>query len=135
MKSRDCVADSPALAAFPHAVQRVAGSNRGSRFCGASLCAAPRPGQAGCYSAASVGFFDLRGALATLAAPRFFAFAAAFGGAALAAGADRAGRLRREVDPPPRSARASTSPAASSRVMVSGVLSFGRFALTPLWLT
>src|SRR5262245_48405154 len=98
------------------------------------------------YSAASA-FFDLRGAFAALAAARFFGFAgaAAF---ALAAGAraaffaagralsPRAGRFLRAVEPPPeRAARSSISAAASSSVMVSGVLSPGRLALTPSWLT
>src|SRR6185295_14064012 len=97
----------------------------------------PRAG----YSAASTGFFDLRGALAVLAAARFLGLAAsplaaaAFGAAAFFAGAPRAGRLRRALDPPPLSARASISPTASSSVMVSGVFSFGRLALMPLWLT
>ena len=45
----------------------------------------------------------------------------------------RAGRLRRDVEPPPvRSARASSSTIASSSVIVSGVLSPGSVALTPL---
>src|SRR6476619_6515959 len=88
------------------------------------------------YSAASIAFFDLRGVLAALATARFFGLAAtAFGAAAFFAGAPRAGRLRRALDPPPLSARASISPTASSSVMVPGVFSFGRLALMPLWLT
>src|SRR4051812_12129670 len=88
------------------------------------------------YSAASVAFFDFFGALAALAAARFFGLAApALGAAAFFAGAPRAGRFRRALEPPPLSARASISPTASSSVMVSGVFSFGRLALTPLWLT
>ena len=64
---------------------------------------------------------------------------------ALAADDDRAARLRaflhrygfdRADEPPPVfSARASIRPTASSSVICSGVLSFGRLALTPLWLT
>src|SRR6188508_782227 len=88
------------------------------------------------YSAASGAFFDFFGVLAALAAARFFGLAArALGAAAFFAGAPRAGRFRRALEPPPLSARASISPTASSSVMVSGVFSFGRLALTPLWLT
>src|SRR4051812_7095371 len=101
------------------------------------------------YSAASAfgvfAFLDLLGAFAALAAARFFglasalavlAFAGALGAAALVALAPRAGRFLRALEPPPvASARASISAAASSNVIVSGVLSFGRLALTPLWLT
>src|SRR6267154_263231 len=98
--------------------------------------AADLPARAPRYSAAWIAFFDLRGALAALAAARFFGLAAAaFGAAAFFTGAPRAGRLRRALDPPPLSARASISPTASSSVMVSGVFSFGRLALMPLWLT
>src|SRR3569833_3770072 len=77
------------------------------------------------YSAASTAFLDLRGVLAVLAAARFFGLAT-FGAAAFLAAAaspPRAGRMRRALEPPPRSARASTSIAASSSEMVSGVLS------------
>src|SRR5665213_3877917 len=104
------------------------------RVCAADLPARRRPP----YSAASTAFFDLRGALAVLAAARFFGLAAAgaLGAAAFFAGAPpRAGRLRRALEPPPLSMRASIRPTASSRVTVSGVLSDGRLALTPLWLT
>src|SRR5256885_11667257 len=99
--------------------------------------AADLPARTPRYSAASIAFFDLRGALAALATARFFdlAVGAAFGAAAFLAGAPRAGRLRRALDPPLLSARASISPTASSSVMVSGVFSFGRLALMPLWLT
>ena len=50
-------------------------------------------------------------------------FAAAFFAAALGA-----------FLPPPRAARASNSTTACSSVMVSGVMSEGRVALTPSWL-
>src|SRR6188474_2250567 len=83
------------------------------------------------HSAAG-GALVLRAPLAVLAAARFFDLAA--GGLAVTAGL-RAGRLRRAVEPPPRAARASIRAAASSSVMVSGVLSPGRLALTPSWLT
>src|SRR3954451_18028654 len=82
---------------------------------GAAVLPARRPR----YSAASMAFFDLRGALAALAAARFFGLAAgaAFGAAAFFAGAPRAGRFRLAVEPPPLSAGASISPPASSSVM------------------
>src|ERR1700744_3824011 len=92
----------------------------------------------GRYSAASIGFLVLRAPLAALAAARFFGLAAAVSLAVAffaAAVPPRAGRLRRAVEPPPRAARSSINAAASSSVTVSGVLSFGRFALTPSWLT
>src|SRR5262245_35374678 len=70
---------------------------------------------------------DLRAplGLATAMAACLLAFAAAFGRADLAAASLRGGRLRREVEAPARSARASSSTIASSSVMVSGVLSAG----------
>src|SRR5262245_48174256 len=87
-----------------------------------------------CYSAASLfAAFALRGFLG--AADAVFADAvfadAVFADAVLAVlrGA------RRLVEPVPRAARASMSATASSSVMVSGVLSDGRVALTPSWLT
>src|SRR6476619_4103019 len=96
--------------------------------------AADLPAQGPRHSAAWIAFLDLRGALAALAAARFFGLAAG-AAAACFTGAPRAGRLRRALEPPPLSARASISPTASSSVMVSGVFSFGRLALMPLWLT
>src|SRR6186713_685246 len=93
------------------------------------ICAAALPAN---HSAAST--LGLRGALdlEPPAAARFFGLAGAFGAAALVASL-RAGRLRRDVGAPPeRSARASSSTMASSSVIVSGVLSPGRVAFTPL---
>ena len=74
---------------------------------------------------------------ATHPATRFFGLPAGSLAAGGLAGAAclRAGRLRRAVEPPPRAARASIRADASSSVMVSGVLSPGRLALTPSWLT
>src|SRR5262245_57497530 len=79
------------------------------------------------HSAAG-GALVFRAVLALLAAVRFFDLDA--GGLAGAA-ALRGGRFRRAVEPLLRAARASIRAAASSSVMVSGVLSFGRLALTP----
>src|SRR4249920_1766929 len=99
-------------------------------------CAADLPARRGRPYSAATAFFDLRGVLAALAAARFFGLAGAAAALAgdLAAGAFlgadwRAGRLRRDVEPPPLSTRASISAAASSSVTVSGVFSFGRLAL------
>src|SRR4051794_1381195 len=113
----------------------------------------PIPGP---YSAASAfggfAFLDLLWALAALAAAAFFGFAsvlaadlgaalalaaafAVLGAAALVALSPRAGRFRRALELPLFGGRASIRAAASSSVMVSGVLSVGRLALTPSWLT
>src|SRR6185295_17854890 len=84
------------------------------------VCATDLPARRGRPYSAATAFFDLRGVLAALAAARFFGLAAG-AAAALAGdlasgaflGADwRAGRLRRDVEPPPLSTRASISAAA-----------------------
>src|SRR6476661_10703019 len=86
---------------------------------------------------AAFGAFDFLADFAVLAAARFLGFSAeAFfgaGAAFLVAASPRAGRLRRALEPPVFSARASIKPTASSSVTCSGVLSLGRLALTPLW--
>src|SRR5262245_42918915 len=80
------------------------------------------------HHSAAGGALVLRALLAPLAAARFFDLDA--GGLAVVAGL-RGGRFRRALEPPPRAARASIRATASSSVMLSGVLSFGRLALTP----
>src|SRR6266508_4227881 len=56
-------------------------------------------------------------------------------GLAAALVAFRAGVRRREEAPPVRSARAAIRASASSSVTSACVLSFGRVALTPSWVT
>src|SRR6516162_5798380 len=113
------------------------------RACGITL----RPGRASCpvaglrpirtalYSAACV---DLRGDLAAaarLAAGASGRFDEALTWRAVPGEGRFAARGRARAVEPPRSARASISAAASSSVIVSGVLSGGSVALTPPWLT